>query len=122
VEELELLQEAGFNPLEVVRAATLHGAEALHEPAGEPLRFGVVRPGMLADLVLVEENPLANFKVLYGRGAVRLSDETGEVERVGGVRDIIKDGIMYDAKRLLDDVARMVEDQKRERAMRTTGR
>ena len=27
VEELELLQEAGFHPLEVIRAATLHGAE-----------------------------------------------------------------------------------------------
>lgn len=29
VRELELLQEAGFNPLEVLRTATLHGAEAL---------------------------------------------------------------------------------------------
>ena len=35
IEELELLQEAGFHPLEVIRAATLHGAQALHEPQGQ---------------------------------------------------------------------------------------
>ena len=29
IRELELLREAGFHPLEVVRAATLNGAEAL---------------------------------------------------------------------------------------------
>ncbi len=40
---------------------------------------------MLADLVLVDENPIANLKVLYGTGAIRVNDETGKVERVGGV-------------------------------------
>ena len=34
------------------------------------------------DLVLVDENPLENLKVLYGTGAVKLNDDTGEVERV----------------------------------------
>jgi hypothetical protein len=75
IEELELLQEAGFHPLEVIRAATLHGAEAVHEPKGTRIEFGTVRPGMLADLVLVEQNPLANFKVLYGTGHFRLNDD-----------------------------------------------
>ena len=37
IRELELLQEAGFHPLEVVRAATLCGAEALSKPTGKPL-------------------------------------------------------------------------------------
>src|SRR5690606_20767928 len=68
IREFELLQEAGFHPLEVIRAATLHGAETLHAPTGKPIQFGVIRPGMLADLVIVEENPLRNFKVLYGTG------------------------------------------------------
>jgi len=113
IREFELLQEAGFHPLEVIRAATLHGAETLHAPTGKPIQFGVIRPGMLADLVIVEENPLRNFKVLYGTGHFRLNDTTGEPERVGGVKYTIKDGIVYDAKRLLDDVARMVEEQRR---------
>ena len=114
IEELELLQEAGFHPLEVIRAATLHGAEAVHEPAGRPLEFGLVRAGMLADLVLVEHNPLANLKVLYGTGHFRLNDETGSPEHVGGVRYTIKDGIIYDARALLADVRRMVETQRAE--------
>jgi hypothetical protein len=124
IEEMELLQEAGFHPLEVIRGATLHGAEALFEPRGEPIQFGVVRPGLLADLLIVEENPIQNLKVLYGTGAIRLNDETGRAERVGGVRWTIKDGIVYDAKELLADVRRMVAEQKRERgisSLPTTG-
>ena len=113
VQEMEMLQEAGFHPLEVVRAATLHGAQTLYKPKGKPIEFGVVRPGMLADLVVVEANPLENFKVLYGTGAIKLNDKTGAVERVGGVKYTIKDGIVYDAKQLLADVAKMVEDAKR---------
>jgi imidazolonepropionase-like amidohydrolase len=114
IRELELLQEAGFHPLEVVRSATLCGAETLYEPKGTDPQFGMIKPGMLADLVLVELNPIEDLKVLYGTGAVRLNDETGEVERVGGVRYTIKDGIIYDAKQLLEDVKRIVEQAKRQ--------
>ena len=117
IEEMELLQEAGFHPLEVIRAATLHGAEALFEPKGEPIQFGVVRAGLLADLVIVPEDPIANLKVLYGTGAVRLNDETGKTESVGGIKYTIKDGIIYDARQLLADVERMVAEQKAERAL-----
>jgi hypothetical protein len=84
IEEMELLQEAGFHPLEVIRGSTPHGAQALHEPKGKPIDFGVVRAGLLADLVIVPENPIANLKVLYGTGAVRLNDNAGKAERVGG--------------------------------------
>lgn len=112
--EMEMLQEAGFHPLEVVRAATMHGAEELMSPSGKPIEFGVVREGMLADLIIVEENPLENFKVLYGTGAVKLDDSTGQAGRVGGVTYTIKDGIVYDAKQLLADVAAMVAKQKAE--------
>ena len=116
INELEMLQEAGFHPLEVIQAATMNGAITLAEPKHQPPEFGVVRAGMLADLVIVDENPLQNFKVLYGTGAVRLNDKTGKPERVGGVKYTIKDGIVYDAKQLLADVAAMVEKQKKERA------
>ncbi len=112
VTELEMLQEAGFHPLEVVRAATMDGAEEIFKPKGTPIEYGIIRPGLSADLVIVEENPLQNFKTLYGTGAVRINDETLEVERVGGVRYTIKEGIVYDAKELLADVAQMVEEAK----------
>ena len=103
VRELELLREAGFHPLEVIRAATLAGAQAL----GMAADIGSVEPGKLADLVVVGENPLQNLKVLYGTGALKLDDKNTPV-RVGGVAYTIKDGIVYDAKRLLADVRKMV--------------
>jgi len=112
VEELELLREAGFHPLEVIRSATLYGAQALHEPKGKPIEFGIVRPGLLADLVVVDQNPIENLKVLYGTGWMKLNDKSGITERVGGVKYTIKDGIVYDAKKLLADVAAMVERAK----------
>ncbi|MEW5982296.1 MAG: amidohydrolase [Acidobacteriota bacterium] len=116
IHEMELLQEAGFHPLEIIQAATMNPALSLHEPKGRPIDFGIVRPGLLADMVIVGENPIANLKVLYGTGATRLNVKTGRVEQVGGVRHTIKDGIVYDAKKLLADVAAMVEKQKQERA------
>ena len=112
IEELELLQEAGFHPLEVIQCATMNGAKTIFEPKRKPIEFGVIRPGLAADMFLIDQNPLQNFKVLFGHGALRLNDETGEPERVGGVKWTIKDGIIYDAKQLLADVAAMVEAQK----------
>ena len=117
IEEMELLQEAGFHPLEVIRGATLHAAQALHEPKKKPIEFGVVRKGLLADLIVVPENPVANLKVLYGTGAVRLNEKSGKAERVGGIKYTIKDGIIYDSRKLLADVARMVEQQKKDRGI-----
>ncbi len=112
IEELELLQEAGFHPLEVIQAATYNGALTINEPMGKPIQFGAVRPGMLADLVIVPENPLKNLKVLFGTGAVRLNEETDSPERVGRIRWTIKDGIVYDAHQLLADVREIVRQEK----------
>lgn len=91
----------------------MYGAQTLAARTGKEPEIGVVRPGMLADMLVVDANPLENLKVLYGTGWFRLTDSTGKVERVGGVKYTIKDGIVYDAKQLLADVGRMVEDQKR---------
>lgn len=109
IEELELLQEAGFHPLEVIQAATLNGAQAL----GLADQLGSIEIGKLADMVVVDANPLADFKVLYGTGAIRVTNQN-EVKRVGGVRLTIKDGIVYDAKALLADVRTMVQEAKDE--------
>jgi len=113
INEFELLQEAGFHPLEVVQAATMNGALTIADGWKKPLDRGIVRAGLLADLVIVDQNPLENFKVLYGTGALKLNDELQRPERVGGIKYTIKDGIVYDAKKLLADVAAMVEAQKK---------
>jgi hypothetical protein len=107
IRELELLREAGFHPLEVMRSATLFGAQAL----GKEKELGSVEVGKLADFVVVEENPLQNLQVLYGTGAIKLTDDN-KVVRVGGVKYTIKDGIVYDAKKLLADVKKIVDDEK----------
>lgn len=109
IRELELLREAGFHPLEVIRSATLNGAQAL----GMEDQIGSVHPGKLADIIIIEENPLQNLKVLYGTGAIKLTEDN-EVVRVGGVKYTIKDGIVFDAKQLLEDVKEMVKKAKEE--------
>lgn len=108
IRELELLREAGFHPLEVIKAATLNGAQALKMDD----KIGTIEIGKLADLVIVEENPLVNLKALYGTGAIKLNTNN-EVVRVGGVKYTIKDGIVYDAKKLLVDVKRQVNEAKK---------
>jgi hypothetical protein len=107
IRELELFREAGFHPLEVIRSATLYGAQAL----GLDKEIGSVEPGKLADLVVVEENPVQDLKVLYGTGAIRVTADN-KVVRVGGVKYTIKDGIVYDAKKLLADVRQIVKAAK----------
>jgi hypothetical protein len=107
IREMELLREAGFHPLEIMMSATMKGAEAL----GMEDKIGTVEIGKLADFVIVEENPLENLKVLYGTGAIKLTEDN-EVIRAGGVKYTIKDGIIYDAKKLLEDVKKMVKEEK----------
>ena len=104
IRELELLQEAGFHPLEVIQAATLNGAELL----GMEDSIGSISPGKQADFLLVKGNPVANFKLLYGTGHMRLDRTTNKLERAGGVSYTVKDGVLFDAKKLLADVASMV--------------
>lgn len=108
IREMELLREAGFHPLEIIRSATLNGAEAL----GMDDQIGTVTVGKLADFAVVSENPLENLKVLYGTGAIKLTEDN-EVVRVGGVKYTIKDGIIYDAKALLQEVKQMVDAEKK---------
>jgi imidazolonepropionase-like amidohydrolase len=125
IEELELLREAGLEPLDVITAATQSGARTLYEPMGvKDPPIGTVQPGKRADLVVAPANPLGDlskpawarrgggFKTLYGTGHERLNEQTGKIERVGGIRWTIKDGVVYDAPKLLEDVAAMVARQK----------
>ncbi len=113
IQEMELLREAGFSPLEVIHAATLVGAEQL----GVDKDVGSVQVGKKADFVIVDQNPLENLHVLLGTGTIKLNDETGKVERVGGVLYTVKDGIIYDARDLRRQIRQMVSAEKEKRGI-----
>jgi imidazolonepropionase-like amidohydrolase len=56
-EELVLLVKAGLTPLEALRTATLNPARVL----GLANSLGTIEPGKLADLVLLDANPLEDI-------------------------------------------------------------
>lgn len=100
--ELELLQEAGFHPIDVIQCATGNNARLM----GLENELGRVRAGYLADLVLVGENPLANLKFLYPTGVLDIED--GKTVVRGGIKWTIKDGYVYETPRLAREVREMV--------------
>src|SRR5450432_4557371 len=77
IRELELLREAGFHPLEVIRSATLYGAQAL----GMDKDIGSVEVGKLADLLVIDANPLENLQYLYGTGAIYMNEKNEVVRK-----------------------------------------
>jgi len=107
IQEMELFREAGFHPLEIFQSASLKAAEVL----GVDDKLGTIEVGKLADMVIVDANPLKNLKVLFGTGAI-IVDGNNEVKRHGGISYTIKDGIIFDAKELLQDVQNMVREAK----------
>jgi imidazolonepropionase-like amidohydrolase len=80
--EMRLMQDSGLTPLEVLRASTVDGARLL----GLQGKGGVVASGMLADLVLLDADPLA---------------DTGNV---GKVYRVIKNGVVYQPEKLMEAV------------------
>lgn len=102
IRELELHEEAGFHPIKVIQHATGNNARIL----GEQDRLGRIRAGYLADLIVVNGNPLANLKVLYPTGVEEIRD--GRAVRTGGVEWTIKDGIPYHGPTLLREVKDIV--------------
>ncbi len=99
IQELEMLREAGFHPLEVIRSASLIGAKIL----GAADEVGSIQVGKQADILIMSENPLANIKTLYATGHIKL-DQQGEVVRVGGIDTIIRNGVVYDGAKLRADI------------------
>ena len=55
--EMRMMVEAGLTPLEVLRSATFNGALAL----GMEGEVGVLASGRLADLVVLDADPLADI-------------------------------------------------------------
>jgi hypothetical protein len=81
-QELELLVASGLSPAEALRCATLHNAQAL----GQSNRLGTIEPSKLADLVLLEADPLESIA------------HTRRIDKV------IRGGIVLDPARLLECV------------------
>jgi imidazolonepropionase-like amidohydrolase len=67
--ELELLAECGLTPLEIITAATRNNAEFFRASA----RLGTIEPGKLADLVLLDDDPLKDIRALHRVGRVMLN-------------------------------------------------
>jgi hypothetical protein len=102
IRELELHQEAGFSTIKVLQHVTQNNARIL----GMEDRIGRVRAGHLADLIIVNGNPLEDLKVLYATGIESIRD--GKAVRSGGVEWTIKDGIPYHGPTLLREVKELV--------------
>jgi hypothetical protein len=132
VRELELHEEAGFKPVEVIRHATVEGAKVL----GLQDKLGRVRAGFTADLLVVNGNPLQNLHLLnpYGTDLMtyngRVIDNYSDVVKPGdpnagtvhggGIEWTIKDGIPYHVPTLMKEVKEMVEKARGERDRTTT--
>ncbi|MBL7866205.1 MAG: amidohydrolase family protein, partial [Cyclobacteriaceae bacterium] len=66
IQELEIFQEAGLTPLQVLQTATRNGPSYFDADK----KIGIIKSGALADLVLLDENPLVDVKGLRKINAV----------------------------------------------------
>ena len=107
IRELELYQEAGIHPIDVIQIATTNAHKCLRDED----RVHGLRQGAPADIAIIDGNPLDNFKVMYGTGVNIYGEDGKTVTPGGGVRWTIKGGVVFDCKELLDDVAEYVQSQ-----------
>jgi len=59
-----LLRREVLSPIEIIRQATLVGAEIVRMPG----KLGVVKPGAFADILVVDGDPLKKLELLTGQG------------------------------------------------------
>lgn len=108
VREMELMQEAGIHPIDIIRAATTnsYGVLGMNEHCG-------LRVGCAADLAVVDGNPIDNLKVMYGLGFGFFGVVPPEEQwSHGGVKWTIKDGVVYDAQALLREALWYVQQER----------
>jgi imidazolonepropionase-like amidohydrolase len=59
-----LLRREVLSPIEIIRQATLVGAEIVRMPG----KLGVVKPGAFADILVVDGDPIKKLELLTGQG------------------------------------------------------
>jgi len=89
----------------VLKAAQLNSAPFLMEP-----NLVMVRQGFVADLLVVDGNPALDFKTLYPFGTIRMDPETEEMYRTRGILHTIKDGMVIENDRMLEEIERNVAE------------
>jgi imidazolonepropionase-like amidohydrolase len=67
----------GFTPIETLVAATRLGGEIM----GRPGELGQIKPGYLADLLLVDGDPLADIKLLQRQDALLVIMKDGRLHK-----------------------------------------
>src|SRR5437868_14679687 len=67
----------GFSAMDTIVAATRHGGELM----GMPGELGVIKPGALADLLVVDGDPLADITILQDRHALRVIMKDGALHK-----------------------------------------
>ena len=67
----------GFSPMETLVAATRHGGEIM----GKPGELGVIAVGALADLLVVDGDPLADITLMQDRGKLRVIMKDGALHK-----------------------------------------
>ena len=67
----------GFSAMDTLVAATRLGGELM----GMPGELGVIKPGALADLLLVDGDPLADITILQDRHALRVIMKDGALHK-----------------------------------------
>jgi imidazolonepropionase-like amidohydrolase len=79
--EMAMMHEAGLSPLEVLRSATVNGAKAMGRSD-----LGTIAKDKRADMVLLDADPLA------------------DVGNLSHAERVIKAGVVYDPKALIDSI------------------
>lgn len=85
--ELELLQVyAGLTAMEALMAGTANGAMAMNLDG----QVGQIVEGFLADVIVVDGNPLDNMRVLYDKRNVHVVIKDGEIQSFPDDLDMIR--------------------------------
>ena len=79
---MDAMVEAGMTPMQAVVAATMGAAELL----GLSDRIGSVAPGKLADLIVVEANPLGDISLLQDGGNILAVFQSGNLVMDRGIK------------------------------------
>lgn len=83
--EFQLMKEAGLTPMQILRCTTANAAKAFGGNTGATI--GAIEPGKLADLIILNSNPLE------------------DIGRASDIDSVIKNGVVYSAKSLLTEPA-----------------